>query len=243
MRFRLISYNIHKGIGGVDRLYRLDRIIDVLGGYDADVIFLQEVDDGVPRSSRDRQVDVLGDALGLPHRAYQPNVILTQGHYGNAILSRYPLHDIHNIDLTLRMKKRRQALVARCQLSKQPRDAILLFNCHLGLAGYERGLQVARILDSDALVRTATTSPVIVGGDFNDVWGTLGRHYLEPTGFQAACRAIKTFPAVMPLRALDRIYYRGPLEFDHSFPSRSKVARRASDHLPVIVDFRAALSS
>ncbi len=87
-------------------------------------------------------------------------------------------------------------------------------------------------------MQTAAGSPVIVGGDFNDVWGTLGQRHLEPIGFQAACKAIKTFPAVMPMRALDRIYYRGPLELDHSFPSRAKVARRASDHLPVIADFQ-----
>ena len=50
------------------------------------------------RESRDdsvtRQVDWLGDTLGLPYRAYQANVRLRHGgHYGNAILSRFPLHD------------------------------------------------------------------------------------------------------------------------------------------------------
>ena len=48
------------------RRYRPGRIIETLARYDPDVVLLQEVDDGVPRSRRDRQVDLLGDALGLP---------------------------------------------------------------------------------------------------------------------------------------------------------------------------------
>ena len=107
MQFRLITYNIHKGIGGVDRRYDLQRIVDTLVRYDPDVVFLQEVDDGVPRSRHDRQVELLGEALELPHYVFQRNVSLTQGHYGNAILSRYPLHDPADLDLTVRYKKRR----------------------------------------------------------------------------------------------------------------------------------------
>ena len=68
MRFRLLTYNIHKGIGGVDRRYRPERIVETIGHYEPDIVFLQEVDDGVPRSRRDRQVDLLAEALELPHR-------------------------------------------------------------------------------------------------------------------------------------------------------------------------------
>ena len=112
MRFRLVTWNIHKGIGGVDRRYRLDRIVDTLRHYAPDIVHLQEVTDGVPRSGNDRQVDLIGEALGLHHRAYQPNVHLSQGTYGNAILSRYPLHDVHDIDLKIPLKKRRRAQVS-----------------------------------------------------------------------------------------------------------------------------------
>ena len=193
-------------------------------------VFLQEIDDGVPRSRHHRQVDLFGDALGLPHRAFQRNVTLTRGHYGNAILSRFPLREVHDLDLTVPLKKRRRALVARCQIRGSHRHTILLFNCHLGLAGYERSLQLQKILQSHALRRLHRATPVIVAGDYNDVWGTLGKRWMEPAGFNAACRRAKTFPAMMPIRALDRIYYRGPLDFEHSFPARSDIARQASDH-------------
>ena len=39
MQFRIITYNIHKGIGGVDRRYRPERIITTLHRYNADIIF------------------------------------------------------------------------------------------------------------------------------------------------------------------------------------------------------------
>ena len=44
MHFRLISYNIHKGIGGVDRRYDLGRVIETINFYRPDIALLQEVD-------------------------------------------------------------------------------------------------------------------------------------------------------------------------------------------------------
>ena len=52
MRFRIVTYNIHKGIGGIDRRYRPERIAETLAHYEPDIVFMQEVDDGVPRSKR-----------------------------------------------------------------------------------------------------------------------------------------------------------------------------------------------
>ena len=152
MQLRLVTYNIHKGIGGVDRAYRLPRIVEAIRHCTADIVLLQEVDDGVPRSRHDRQVDLLGDALQLPYRAYQANVKLKQGHYGNAILSRFPLADIHDLDLSIPMKKRRRALVAHCRLKDSSHTrTLLLFNVHLGLAGFERTIQLKRVLASHTL--------------------------------------------------------------------------------------------
>lgn len=238
MKLRLVTYNIHKGIGGMDRRYRPERIIEVLAHCQPDVVLLQEVDDGVPRSHRHRQVDLLGEALALHHRAYQPNVHLKEGCYGNAILSRFPLSDVHDLELTIPFKKRRRALVAHCRVRHDEHvRTLLLFNVHLGLAGFERSIQLRRVLSSEALRHTRTDTGVVVAGDYNDVWGTLGRRMLEPAGFQPACLSRRTFPAMLPMRPLDRVYFRGALQLDHSFASHTEVARRASDHLPLVVDF------
>ena len=238
MRFRLVTYNIHKGIGGVDRRYRPQRIVDALAKCRVDVALLQEVDDGVPRSHRDRQVDLLGDALGLQHRAFQPNVKLTEGVYGNAILSRFPLLDVTDVELTVPLKKRRRAMLAHCRLriGKHTRR-MALCNMHLGLAGFERTLQLRRLLGADMLQHTHRRTPIVLAGDFNDVYNNLGRRLLEPAGYHPATRAARTFPAVMPVRALDHVYFRGKIRLVRSFASHTLLARQASDHLPLVAEF------
>ncbi len=238
MKFRLISYNIHKCFGGMDRRYRPERVIETLAHYAPDIVFLQEVDENVPRSQNHRQVDLLGEALGLPHRAYQANVKVRDGHYGNAILSRFPLADVHNIDLTIPLKKRRQALVAHGHVRWEHHSrTLLLCNLHLGLAGFERTIQLRRIINHQVITRTHTHTAAIVAGDFNDVWGGQGNRLLTPAGFSLASGKIRTFPAFGPLRPLDRIYYRGDLRHVESFASRISMARSASDHLPLVSEF------
>ncbi len=238
MRVRVLSYNIHKGIGGVDRLYRPERIVETISHCEPDIVFLQEVDDGVPRSRRHRQVDWFAEALGLHHTAFQRNVSLRVGHYGNAILSRFPLSDVHNLDLTIPLKKRRQLLAAHCRVQTEEHSrTVLLMNTHLGLAGFERKRQLDRVLRWEMFTRTHSSTSIVFAGDFNDVWGGLGRKLLEPQGFRSALGRVNTFPAILPVRALDRIFYRGDLELDHGFASRTKVAKRASDHLPIVAEF------
>lgn len=237
MKFRLVTYNMHKGIGGVDRRYRPNRVIEVIEHCQPDVVLLQEVDADVPRSNRDLQVDVLADALGFQHRAFHPNVTLRRGHYGNAIVSRYPLTDVQNVDLSVRLKKRRGALVAQVNLRGDGHArTVHLLNVHLGLAGFERSIQVRRLLRSDPLAGVHVNTAVIAAGDFNDPWCSLGKRLLRPAGFELVSGRTKTFPAIRPLRSLDRVYTRGKLKLLHCFASRTRIARRASDHLPLVVD-------
>ena len=238
MRLRLITYNIHKGIGGVDRRYRPGRIIETLARYDPDIVLLQEVDDGVPRSHRDRQVDLLGDALDLRYRAFQANVALRIGAYGNAILSRFPLADVEHVDLTVPMKKRRRALVAHCRVPVEGHTRrLLISNLHLGLAGFERKIQLRRFLKRGTVAHAHHHTPLIAAGDFNDFFSNLGKGLLQPAGFAPAGRQVRTFPAALPLRSLDRIYFRGDLRLVRCFASHTGMARQASDHLPLVAEF------
>jgi endonuclease/exonuclease/phosphatase family metal-dependent hydrolase len=237
LRIRLVTYNIHKAIGGVDRRYRPERVTELVSALDPDLLLLQEVDEGVPRSRRERQVDVLGDAIGFEHRAYYPNVRLRHGHYGNAILSRFPLDGSENIDLSVRFKKRRGAIHVRVRVPLADTELPLsIFNVHLGLAEYERRVQLLRLLGWQKENEARIASSVIIAGDFNDVWGRLGRVVLEPAGFVSAGRRVLTFPAVRPLRPLDRVFLRGPLLAERLHAPHHRLARLASDHLPLVVD-------
>jgi endonuclease/exonuclease/phosphatase family metal-dependent hydrolase len=61
---------------------------------------------------------------------------------------------------------------------------------------------------------------------------------MHPAGFAAVGERIRTFPAAIPARPLDHIFYRGDLKALHAFASRSEIARQASDHLPLVADFQ-----
>ena len=237
MRLRLLTYNIHKGIGGVDRRYRPERISAVLGHYAPDLVLLQEVDDGARRSQRDRQAELFGEALGMPHRAFFPNVqVRGGGAYGNAVLSRFPIAAARNIDLTYPGRKRRSVLHAALGIHGAHGGRVRtlhVFNLHLGLAGFERTWQLERFFADHPFARLGHQAPVIVGGDFNDLWGRLGRVFFEPAGFHVPQRPVRTFPAWAPVRALDAIYVRGGIKVLHLFRSHLRQARYASDHLPL----------
>jgi endonuclease/exonuclease/phosphatase family metal-dependent hydrolase len=236
---RVLTYNIHKCIGGVDRRYDPHRVARTIAHYDPDILLLQEVDDGVPRSRGDRQVDWLGDELGYAHRAFQANVQLKQGSYGNAILSRHAIESIEHVDLTIPLKKRRQALVVRIDVRVEGHShRWVVANVHLGLAGFERSVQVRRLLQNGTLQSTRKSTPTIIGGDFNDGRGALGPKLLAPLGYQSVVGNGRTFPAIYPVRTLDRIFYRGNVTLDLAFGGHTKLARHASDHLPVIADFQ-----
>jgi endonuclease/exonuclease/phosphatase family metal-dependent hydrolase len=239
MRLRVLSYNIHKCIGGIDRRYEPQRVAEVIHKLDADVLMLQEVDDGVPRSNHDCQVDVLGDMLGMRHRSWFPNVdVRGGGKYGNAILSRYPIIESTNIDLSIRFKKKRSVLHGVIRVRHDDVDrTVHIFNMHLGLARFERRIQLNKFLESHPFSHLHHETPVVVGGDLNDVYGRLGE-LLRPAGFRGVDRRPLTFPAWGPMRALDAIFVRGNVDFLKLSRCDSELARRASDHRPLVADIR-----
>jgi endonuclease/exonuclease/phosphatase family metal-dependent hydrolase len=239
MRLRVLSYNIHKCIGGVDRKYDPTRVVDVIRRLDVDVVMLQEVDAGVARSRKDIQVDLLGEELGLPHRIWFANVdVRGGGQYGNAILSRYPIIESTNIDLTHKWKKRRSVLHSVLRVRHDDVDRTLhVFNMHLGLARYERRIQLQKFLDSHPFSGLHHDTPVVVGGDLNDVYGGLGG-LLAPSGFRGIERRPLTFPAWGPVRALDAIFVRGDLDYLRLSRCDTDLARQASDHRPLVAEIK-----
>jgi len=239
---RLVSWNVHKCVGGFDRRYDPQRTVEVLAAAAPDLVLLQEVAQNGRLYRHDRQVDLIGDALGMHHRSYFVNVRFgpRRGEYGNAILSRLPIASTENVDLTLSHKKARSVLHAEVRLPAPHGHTrtLHLFNLHLGLSGRERREQLRRFLVSRPLLAIHARTPVLVAGDFNDVWGTLGRRMLEPAGFLGPVRPMRTFPAWAPVRALDSLYVRGDLDVVDLVRPRTRAARSASDHLPLVADLR-----
>jgi endonuclease/exonuclease/phosphatase family metal-dependent hydrolase len=233
---RLVSYNIHKGVGGSDRRYKLSRITDVLRHVQADLVCLQEVDWNVKRSHFDDQPAILADRLQANASLYQLNVPHRDGGYGNLLLSRWPFRVQNNVCLRHGRRKPRGAQLV---VVETPQGPLHLVNWHLGLAEQERRWQAGHLLDH-ALFREADGLPTLIAGDFNDWRNTLGKHRFTRHRFEqvtAPVRRFRSFPAFFAVASLDKVYRRGPVRIDHAHIVRDRLARRASDHLPLVVDF------
>lgn len=233
---RLLSYNIHKGIGGRDRRYRLERIVRVVQEQAPDLICLQEVDRNVGRSRHDDQPRELARALGLPEHLYQLNVRIKDGGYGNLVLSRWPIRRHDQVSLRLGRRKPRGAQLA---VVDTPEGPFLLVHWHLGLAERERRWQVRHLLEH-AHYRESADLPTLIVGDFNDWLNTLARGPFARHGFAqvtAPHQRFRSFPAYWPVVSLDKAFVRGGLEIRHARIAHSRLARDASDHLPLVIDF------
>ncbi len=235
---RVMTWNIHKGVGGVDRRYDLGRTIAVIESAGADIVLLQEVAQGMPSLRNDDQVALLSEAFG-GHTAFHAEHQFRRGGYGNLILSKWPLDTLSHVDLTIGFRKTRGLLQAhvRARLGDH-QHTIIVHNLHLGLATSERSLQLERFLASRPFQRVHHTTPLVLGGDLNDVWGSLGPKHLEPAGFRRAGALVRSFPAAVPLRPLDGLFFRGGLDEVHAGVLATPLAKTASDHLPLVADFR-----
>ena len=244
---KIASYNIHRAIG-IDRKFAPERIISILKSLDADVVLLQEVDEGVPRSNELNLAKVLAESCGYPHYALSHNVTLKRGQYGNATLSRFPIIRQSNIDLTVEDKKRRGCQHTTLQVSDSKTDFQFMevFNLHLGLSAKERQKQAGLLFKSPEFTAIDIKQPCIIGGDFND-WRSLlralfiiGKDFLcatDRTSFRGNEVALKTYPSFAPRGGLDRIYYRGRMHCTQVSITKMKLARVAIDHLPVLASF------
>lgn len=242
LTLRVLSWNIHKCVGGLDRRYDPARTAATIAACSPDVVLLQEVAQNGRWYSHHRQVDVLGDALAMPHRSYFVNVRFgpRRGEYGNAVLSHYPITDTENIDLTITGKKARSVLHAQLRLptSTGHSRTMHVFNLHLGLGERERREQLRRLLVADRFVSIHQATPLVIAGDFNDVYGSLGSRLLVPAGMRGPARSPRTFPAWAPVRALDSVFVRGDLELLTLERPRTRGVRSASDHLPLLGTLR-----
>ncbi|MBL4783540.1 MAG: endonuclease/exonuclease/phosphatase family protein [Porticoccaceae bacterium] len=246
MKLRIISYNIHRAIG-LDRRYQPDRIIKILDDHDADIVLLQEVDEGAPRSREHDMAREIAGALGYPHYAAGHNVSMRKGRYGNATLSRFPITRERNIDLSVGERKRRgcQHTAIEIPTDHEQSTRLDVFNLHLGLSPLERQRQAGMLMRCREFTSIQPNDACIIGGDFNDWLSRLRALFVEGMSMQCATdketrirtRPIKTYPSFAPRGGLDRIYYRGKLQAISAMPCRHQVARVASDHLPIIAEF------
>jgi endonuclease/exonuclease/phosphatase family metal-dependent hydrolase len=235
---RLISYNIHKGIGGRDRRYDLERTCRVLEELNPDLVCLQEVTAHARRTRYHDQPQMLAEQLNAHDICFQMNVHYRTGGYGNLLLSRWPIRHRHHVSLRLNRRKPRGAQLV---IVATPEGELHLAHGHLGLAERERAWQIAHLVHHP-LFRASAHLPTLIVGDFNDWRNRLGKA-LAPHAFEEVTRPpsrFRSFPAFMPVLAIDKAFQRGGVTVREARVVRTPLTHRASDHLPLLIDFHLA---
>ncbi|HEV8253760.1 MAG TPA: endonuclease/exonuclease/phosphatase family protein [Vicinamibacteria bacterium] len=235
---RIVTYNVHK-CKGIDGRVRPSRIVGVLREIDPDVVALQEVvsvEDGRPD---EHQASYIATQLGY-HYTIGENRRISGAIYGNVVLSRHPLACVRNHDISVRGRERRGCLHTDVQLPAG--ETLHVFNVHLGTSFLERRHQGRRLIDYEILSNKELRGPRIMLGDFNEwtpgLTSRLLAAHLKSVDVRDRLRRSTTFPGVFPFLSLDHIYYDDRLRLDGLTVHRSRLALVASDHLPLVADFR-----
>ena len=229
---KIASYNIHK-CRGTDGRVRPDRIVGVLAEVGAGVVALQEVDHRFGKRMGVLDPEAVRREAGLILLA-QSDAPDGHGWHGNALLVAREPKSYRRVRMRLPGVEPRGAIIAEIDFGEGPFRVIA---AHFGLLRHSRVIQAHTLLTAFAAL---APMPTILLGDLNE-WRRSGRSSLsvfEP--MFGAARPIASFPSRRPIFALDRILgWPKGLITDlavHATP----LARKASDHLPLVA--RADLS-
>lgn len=228
-RLRVVTYNVHK-CRGLDGRVSAARIAGVLREVNADIIALQEV--------LANQAEAISHELRVPY-ALGENRQHRGCAYGNVLLSRWPIRDSRNYDLSVRGREERGCL--RADVSVNGDSLLHVFNVHLGTSLFERREQGRKLIAPELLAHVELRAPRIVLGDFNEWTSGLAtrllREHLESADVRAHLRRSRTYPGVLPFLHLDHIYYDPALRLEKLCLYRKGKALVASDHLPLVGEF------
>lgn len=220
----VVSYNIHQCVGS-DGRSDPGRVAEVLAGLDADIIGLQEVDSRPGPHMESMQMDYLAHVTGM-QAIPGPTIQRHTGDYGNVLLIRHRLTQTRRVDLSFPGRERRGAIDVDLDI-----DGVRLrvIATHLGLHPAERRHQVQRILE--ILAREHIQFAVLMG-DINE-WFLWGRPLRWLHARLGRPPALRTFPAIFPVLALDRIWVKPKDCLMDMRTINTPMARMASDHLPL----------
>lgn len=240
--FKVLTVNVHKGFTTFNRRFMLHELRDAVRSVDADVVFLQEILGTHQRHSRrlahfpqEPHYEFLADSI-WGQFAYGRNAVYSNGHHGNAVLSKFPIVRYQNHNISVSGPERRGML--HCVLQPPgcpwPVHAVCV---HLSLQEHHRQQQLRRIC---ALVNNLDSQEkVVLAGDFNDWRGRAHEVLRENANLhevfvQSTGQSPRTFPASMPMLALDRIYVRNACpEATTPFHLPKKPWDALSDHAPL----------
>lgn len=225
MKIRVLTYNIRHGLGS-DSKQDLSRILPVLAESRADIICLQEVDTGLPRSGFAHQAAWLGSRLGFSF-AHENNFGLPMAGMGNTLLSRWPFYSTWNKKLPAAGEPRGLICI---EIDYPDMGAIAFFCTHWGLNEAQR-LDQARVC---ARRVKAIKMPCVLSGDLNATSDSTEAALLlrESTLQDAGPDTALTYPADRPAAKIDYIL----ASRDWRVAGAGVIETLASDHRPVYAD-------
>ncbi|MFC4173930.1 endonuclease/exonuclease/phosphatase family protein [Microvirga sp. GCM10011540] len=239
---RILTYNVHRCLG-TDGQLSPSRIADVIAAYEPDIVALQELDVRRARTGGVDQAHVIARALGMQMHFHAAIKVMDE-EYGNAILTHRPSYLVR--------AGRLPGLAGRPAI--EPRGALWasvniggadlqIVNTHLGLRRAERLAQVDALLGPQWLGHPACREPVILAGDLNAIprsraYQRLAGHLSDAQAAPHVRRPQPTFPGRMPMLRIDHVFVSRAIEVLRAEAVRSPLARVASDHLPLLIEFR-----
>ena len=240
---RICTYNIHKGFSQFGRRLVIHELRERLRQLAPDIALLQEVQglhlghaNAHPDWPREPQHEFLAEQEWSA--AYGGNASYESGHHGNAVLSRTPILNAANHDITQHRLECRGIL--HCEVSLPMLDQTLHIICmHLSLTEQQRKRQMAELvtlIDRDI----PADAPLILGGDFNDWRNRISHNLPTRLGLQEAFTTLhgspaRSFPSKLPVLRLDRLYVRG-FRVRHTHVHWGLPWSRISDHAALTAD-------
>jgi len=238
---RVLCYNIHYG-QGTDGKYDVERLARVIRKAQPDLVALQEVDVGVQRSGRVHQARRLGELTGMAVR-YGPTQHYQGGLYGNAVLTRLPILDVHIQPLPYTAATPEKITYPRgaIAVTLKDRDGMPL---RFVSTHFQHNLAADRLAEAVAVNRHFAgqddTLPTILAGDMNATPDSEPVRVLLTRWTHATDDpAVPSAPSRNPRSRIDYIFYRAA---PHLKLAQAEVIAEelASDHRPVLAVFQVA---
>jgi endonuclease/exonuclease/phosphatase family metal-dependent hydrolase len=240
---RILTYNVHRCLGMDGRL-DVGRVAEVIARQAPDIVALQEVDVGRARTGGVDQAHRIAERLRMAFH-FNAALRIEEELYGDAILTTLPERLVQAGPLPghprIPRLEPRGALWVSVEL--QDGNELQVINTHLGLVPREQRLQAAFLAGEHWLEGPARRDPLILVGDLNatsatKIHRTLTRrlrdaHSLRPRG----TGRIATFPSTMPVLRIDHVLVSEDILIKRMTVVGEPLARLASDHLPLVVDF------
>jgi endonuclease/exonuclease/phosphatase family metal-dependent hydrolase len=229
---RLATFNIRHGAPSRGWRGDADRVAAACAALAADVLALQEVDRGIPRSGRADLARVAADAAGM-EMVFAQTMAFRGGQYGNALLVRGEIEDVEVVRLSggYRFWVRREprnAIVATARLADDDHAGVTVSvgATHLSTQRWASRGQLTEV----AKALTARPQPHVLMGDLNRTNVEVAGHpATRLIGFVDG--AEPTFPSVKPVLRIDHIALNGLI-----VEAVNAVRFPVSDHLALVAD-------